>query len=209
MKIDGGAGDDTFTQGAASIASNAAGTRNLSSSVQLFGGDGNDKFGKFTGTSANLLEIDAGAGNDKFSGGLLGSGGDWSAVDVEMGDGDDIVYGFDGFPGQTDRAETIELGSGNDVYFGGSYAATVDVYGGDGNDKIFGPSFVNQDVGGYGNVTLDGGDGDDLIDLGDQNYGNYGYGGAGNDKIIGGISINGQKLFGDEGDDKIWMINPE
>ena len=99
MKIDGGAGDDTFTQGAASIASNAAGTRNLSSSVQLFGGDGNDKFGKFTGTSANLLEIDAGAGNDKFSGGLLGSGGDWSAVDVEMGDGDDIVYGFDGFPG--------------------------------------------------------------------------------------------------------------
>ena len=65
MKIDGGLGNDTITQGAESIAMNAAGTRNLSSTVQLLGGEGNDKIDGFTGTSASTLEIDGGAGNDK------------------------------------------------------------------------------------------------------------------------------------------------
>lgn len=50
---------------------------------------------------------------------------------------------------------------------------------------------------------------DDIIDFGDHNYGHYGYGGDGNDKIIGGIASSAQKLYGDDGDDKIWMINPK
>ena len=37
---------------------------------------------------------------------------------------------------------------------------------------------------------------------------NLAFGGPGNDKIIGGITTD-QYLYGDEGDDKIWVINPE
>ena len=59
-------------------------------------------------------------------------------------------------------------------------------------------------------ITLDGDGDDDIIDFGDHNYGHIGRGGYGNDKIIGGIvGAGGQDLYGEEGDDKIWMINPE
>ena len=37
----------------------------------------------------------------------------------------------------------------------------------------------------------------------------YGHGGTGNDKLIGGLHTNSMDLYGDDGDDKIWAINPE
>ena len=184
MKIDGGLGDDIFTQGAESTATNAGGTRNLSATVQLLGGEGNDKFDRFTGTPSSLLEIDGGAGNDKI---VTGTG--FSAVDITAGDGDDVVHDVD--EELNDGADrTFDLGAGNDTFFGGRDGSTVDVDGGGGNDKIFGPNDVNDGDDDYGLVSLDGGAGDDIIDHGDYNYGDYGYGGAGNDKIIGGLATN-------------------
>ena len=52
-------------------------------------------------------------------------------------------------------------------------------------------------------------DGDDLIDFGDSpDAGNfYGFGQGGNDKIFGGL-VASQQLYGGDGDDKIWAINP-
>ena len=45
--------------------------------------------------------------------------------------------------------------------------------------------------------------------MGDYNYSNYGFGGGGNDKIIGGgLYEDEQRLYGGDGDDKIFMINP-
>ena len=52
MVISGGLGDDIFTQGEESTALNAAGTKNLSDQTTLYGGEGNDKFGLFTGTGS-------------------------------------------------------------------------------------------------------------------------------------------------------------
>ena len=107
-----------------------------------------------------------------------------------------------------DADRTFDLGAGNDTFFGGTDGTTVDVDGGDGNDKIFGPNSIDDDDG-YGNVVLTGYNGDDIIDHGDYNYGDYGYGGDGNDKLIGGLATNTLRLDGEAGDDKIWMINPE
>lgn len=54
-------------------------------------------------------------------------------------------------------------------------------------------------------------DGDDLLDLGDsavsESISNYAFGQGGNDKIFGG-NANSQMLYGGNGDDKIWAVNP-
>ena len=59
-------------------------------------------------------------------------------------------------------------------------------------------------------LTFNKNDGDDLIDVGDNNLRVGVFGQGGNDKIIGGWGT-GQldKLYGGTGDDKIWMVNPE
>lgn len=59
-------------------------------------------------------------------------------------------------------------------------------------------------------MTFNKNDGDDLIDVGDNNLRVGVFGQGGNDKIIGGWGT-GQldKLYGGTGDDKIWMVNPE
>ena len=144
MKIDGGLGNDTIKQGAESAATNAAGTRNLSATVTLVGGEGDDKIDGFTGTSDGVLEIDGGAGNDK-----IVSGTGFSGVDVTAGDGDDVVYDAEvELNGRAERSFT--LGAGDDTFFGGRGGTTVDVDGGDGNDKIFGPNDVNDGANDYG-----------------------------------------------------------
>lgn len=52
-------------------------------------------------------------------------------------------------------------------------------------------------------------DGDDFLDLGDNNYANFASGNGGNDKIIGGGNFEvRQDLYGGDGDDKIYSINP-
>ena len=53
-------------------------------------------------------------------------------------------------------------------------------------------------------------DGDDIIEIGDNNMGVKVYGQGGNDKIIGGFGATQvDKLYGGSGDDKIWMVSPE
>lgn len=144
MKIDGGLGNDTITQGAESMAINAAGTKNLSSTVQLLGGEGNDKIDGFTGTSMSTLEIDGGAGNDKI---VAGTG--FGNSDILAGDGDDVVHDVEEEIND-DADRVFDLGAGNDTFFGGRDGTTVDVDGGEGNDKLFGPNDVNDGVDGYG-----------------------------------------------------------
>ena len=158
----------------------------MSATVQLLGGEGNDKFDRFTGTSTSLLEIDGGAGNDKI---VTGTG--FLASEIRAGDGDDVVHDVDEEM-NPDAERVFDLGAGNDTFFGGRDGTLVDVDGGDGNDKIFGPNSIDDDQedDGYGLVSLFGGAGDDIIDHGDYNYGDYGYGGPGNDKIIGGLANN-------------------
>ena len=53
-------------------------------------------------------------------------------------------------------------------------------------------------------------DGDDIIEVGNNNLSVIVNSGGGNDKIIGGWGL-GQidKLYGNDGDDKIWLVNPE
>ena len=54
-------------------------------------------------------------------------------------------------------------------------------------------------------------DGDDVIEIGDNFGGTYifAFGQGGNDKIIGGVSSTGaEKLYGGDGDDKVWAMNP-
>ena len=179
---------------------NASGTRNLSIQTVLSGGEGDDKFGLFTGTpemGGSSIDIYGGAGNDKISGAV-----GFAVANINGDAGDDIVYDVEEDYGMSMRF--YSLGEGDDVFFGGS-GGQVEVEGGSGNDKIFGPSD------GYGThiVELKGDDGDDIIDHGDGNYGDYGWGGLGNDKIIGGLAYGYGRYYGEEGDDKIWMINPE
>ena len=53
-------------------------------------------------------------------------------------------------------------------------------------------------------------DGDDIIEIGDNNMGVKVYGQGGNDKIIGGFGpAQLEQLYGGSGDDKIWLVNPE
>ena len=111
----------------------------MSATVQLLGGEGNDKFDRFTGTSTSLLEIDGGAGNDKI---VTGTG--FLASEIRAGDGDDVVHDVDEEM-NPDAERVFDLGAGNDTFFGGRDGTLVDVDGGDGNDKIFGPNSIDDD----------------------------------------------------------------
>jgi len=122
--------------------------------------------------------------------------------------------------------------SGDDLIKGGSYGmGALYVVGGYGDDTIFsgadrtgnieiwgdnrafaygeGDAYTTaRDLWKYGRE----GDGDDIIDV-DENDGVtvLVFGQGGNDKIIGSIQGAGaaqEKLYGGDGDDKIWLLNP-
>jgi hypothetical protein len=122
--------------------------------------------------------------------------------------------------------------SGDDLIKGGSYGSgDLYVVGGYGDDTIFsgadrtGNIYIWGDNRAIANGEGDAyaspddlwkygreGDGDDVIDV-EENDGNsiYIYGQGGNDKIIGSIQGAGaaiEKLYGGDGDDKIWLLNP-
>ncbi|MDQ8699757.1 S8 family serine peptidase, partial [Hyphomicrobium sp. LHD-15] len=154
----------------------------LGGDTTIFGTDANDDIRTKDGDDQifgmdGIDTIVAGAGNDYIDG-----GGD---VDLIMaGDGNDIVVGG----GSPERyGDTIYGEDGNDILTGseqpdnGSWrylGARGDViFGGDGDDKIFGLS---------GDDILDGGDGNDII-----------YGGTGADTITGGAGDD--RLYGGSG----------
>jgi len=107
-------------------------------------------------------------------------------VTFNLGDGDDVVYGYAG-------DDTIYAEGGDDIIYGGSGHDTL--YGGDGNDRI---------VGGDGQDAVYGGDGNDTIIVGLGDYAIYG--GSGNDTIHSNYYYN-TNIQGGDGDDL--FINPQ
>lgn len=150
---------------------------------------------------------------------------------VEVGAGNDVLYGeegddlikggagndyLDGGVGD----DTLEGGVGNDTLVGGD--GNDDLYGNDGDDKILfgngddyveggaGNDFIDDIEGavGNGNDTILAGEGDDTVYAGNGNdeiYGNEGkdllFGEDGNDTILGGD--DNDTIYGGNGDDSL------
>ncbi len=196
--IAGGAGDDRLDGG--------AGNDTLS------GGAGDDIL---TGGSGVDL-VQGGAGNDTL---LTSSDGIWSANFACLNSGSPgnpgsgqkvmisgAIRNFDAFDGGTDN-DTLKGGSGNDIIvLDDSYSASPNGYsprfvgierieGGGGNDVVD----LTSSVFAYGNVTLDGGDGNDTLWSSSGN--DLLLGGAGNDSLDGGAGSD--VLQGGAGNDTL------
>ena len=120
-------------------------------------------------------EIVGGADNDTLSG----------------GSGDDRIYGDElstlALSADEPGEEKVEGGNpGNDLIEGG--AGADDIWGGRGNDLIYGGFILAADGVDNGADEIAGNDGDDRL-----------YGSAGDDKLWGGPAAD--RLFGDDGDD--------
>lgn len=200
--LKGGGGNDTITGGAGSDT--------------LSGGDGDDRIasadfsGLDTGTERDV--IDGGAGSDRISigygdsadGGEGGSYGDYlfiSFLGAPKGISFDLSKGTQTIGGGTitgfENLSLVEGSNFDDVLSGadlsGGYTDFTTIRGMGGNDHI---------IGGYYTVSMDGGDGDDTIDIGSAIYTPQIHGGKGNDTINAVIN-NGAAVYGDEGNDKI------
>jgi len=129
-----------------------------------------------------------------------------------------VIYGGDNFVG----SQYLFGGYGDDKLIGGqglfTTAETQEIYGDHGMGAFPDDTQQGKDIAAdssYG-LMIRGlpEDGDDLIDMGDTAAAEYGYGLAfgqgGNDKIFGGLMNSGgnQNLYGGDGDDKIWTLNP-
>lgn len=161
--LDGGAGNDLLFGG--------------SGNDTLLGGDGNDG-------------LDGGIGADLMSGGF---GDDSYTVDnladrvVELaGQGNDRVTASVNFT-LPDNVETLYLADGATIGGGNALdnvlqantAASVNLLGMDGNDRLIGNAGNDRLYGGNGNDTLLGGGGNDVL-----------YGGAGTDQLTGGLGAD-------------------
>ncbi|WP_447983402.1 calcium-binding protein [Nitrospira sp. Nam74] len=197
-RLDGADGNDTINGGAGSDA--------------LIGGSGNDTLDG--GLDADLLQ--GGTGDDRL---YLSIDGVWTSGFVNKNVGS---------PGHVGTAQTVALngknrsfdvfdgGAGSDTLIGtaGDDAIALDdplsvfpgtsmprltgieyIQVGDGNDTVDLTSAVYS----YGDVTLDGGNGDDVL------WANAGndllLGGAGNDNLYGGVGND--QLFGNDGNDTL------
>ncbi|WP_417744446.1 DUF4114 domain-containing protein [Rosistilla oblonga] len=166
--IDGGAGNDVIDGG--------------KGNDTLVGGDGNDKIEGGEGNDhidggAGADTINGGDGNDKIDGGdgndrISGGAGDDV---IEGGAGNDIIDGNEGNDTLTggEGSDTLRGGAGNDV-IDGSDDATRDTLNGDaGDDKIIagkndvanGGAGDDVIVAKAGNVKVNGGAGNDTLDL--------------------------------------------
>jgi Ca2+-binding RTX toxin-like protein len=188
---------------------------NIHSDVErVYGGDGNDSL---TGSAGNNL-LYGGAGWDSLSGG-------WGDDSLSGGDGNDTLVGDDG-------DDTLMGGMGQDLMMGCAGTDRVDysdrfyavyvsldygwndgqytehdlvfpdievVIGGWGNDSIVGTNGDDVLFGGAGNDTLVGLDGNDTLEgsLGNDKV----LGGDGNDDLRGGP--HNDALFGGPGDDRL------
>ncbi|OPY76707.1 MAG: Bifunctional hemolysin/adenylate cyclase precursor [Syntrophorhabdus sp. PtaU1.Bin058] len=145
--------------------------RGLGGDDTIFGSDGDDVIDG----GYNEDRLFGGAGKDTIYGGM---GEDW----LEGGSGDDILYGY---------TPCLIAGMGDEQRFGNDGAilhARDTIFGGDGNDKIYGYYDDDYLVGGTGNDTIYGGSGSDTLD-----------GGTGKDELYGG-SGNDMYYVDDGGD---------
>ncbi len=159
------------------------------------------RFNIDSGLGNDLIEISAGqkagyingnSGNDTIVGSFLndtiiGGAGDDAIYDrggggiIDGGDGNDYIESYGG-------GGTITGGNGNDTIILDAYGTSVETAsGGNGNDLLrgTGPGAHRFD-GDAGNDTLEGGDGDDVLNGGADK--DRLVGGAGNDTLDGGIS---------------------
>ncbi|MEC9345696.1 MAG: hypothetical protein VYB54_05675 [Pseudomonadota bacterium] len=174
--LQGGAGDDTL---------NGRGDDDV-----LFGGDGFDRveFGG-DGSEAVFLEIADGSGVivvDFFGSGAADDQGSTDTVgaDVEQIAFPDLV--LDLAVGTT-GSDTLNLGDGNNLVFGlagfdviNSGAGDDQIRGGNGSDTIFGGGGTDIILGENGDDVLVGGSGDDALS-----------GGAGTDRVVFSGAIDG------------------
>ncbi len=142
-----------------------------------------------TGVRLESTLVDMGAGNDQ----IYGSSGSYAGFaiygsQVITGEGADVIQGNASFAGIIlVGGSYIDTGDGNDVITGsGSYAGIL-LYGnridtGSGNDRVdaltggfLGTGYIDLDLGndtvvGFGEVTLDGGEGRDKLLLAEGDY---------------------------------------
>ena len=116
---------------------------------------------------------------------------------------------------------TPTLGGSDKIYGGDDVTGTQTIAGGTYDDTIWSGSNVSGDIKIFGDndsttpLTEDAtafniNDGDDLIQIGNNNGNVFVYGQGGNDKIIGGFGASQiEKLYGGSGNDKIWMTSPQ
>ena len=163
VTVNAGNGDDTITNwNSNSILNGEGGSdffKNIGENNSIFGGDGDDTVDDYWGTNTKL--VDAGTGNDSIS----------------MGDNstDTTIFGGAG----TDYIEirrgsmniVVDAGADNDTIT--NYSNVTTIIAGDGNDSIYNSGNEVIINGGFGNdtvensyvknVTLNGGEGDDIL----------------------------------------------
>jgi Ca2+-binding RTX toxin-like protein/Tol biopolymer transport system component len=213
--INGGEGDDTILL-----------TNQGVGASFILGGAGNDSiqagdsWGQFNGDAGHDT-INTGSGGGFVLGGadddlLVGnlgqdnlSGGDGHDT-LRGGAGDDWLMGDESGPDATGGDDSIEGGAGNDTVFAGK--GRNQVFGEDGDDQLWSDGEGSLLEGGLGNDrlnltsaggnnTLRGGDGNDSFTGGNVGPGNHVEGGAGDDNIMLGGSAG--LYLGEAGDDSI------
>jgi VCBS repeat-containing protein len=171
-------------------------------SYNLLQGDGDDKLIGGNNTVTNELRADA-HGND------LMYGGDGANTHNYMIGGSDATN--DMYGGNNGATNFIYGGGGNQWIFGG-HDATNNIWGGGGQDKIVGGDHsTNTIYGGTGDDTITGGNnatnliytetGSDIVHGGDHST-NTIYGGPGHNQLFGG-TFSTNTIFGGGGDDTI------
>jgi Ca2+-binding RTX toxin-like protein len=233
FNVQAGAGDDRIESAAANNFINAGeGDDTILLTNQgvgasfILGGAGNDSiqagdtWGQFNGDAGNDT-INTGSGGGFVLGGadddlLVGhlgqdnlSGGDGHDT-LRGGAGDDWLMGDESGPDATGGDDRIEGGAGNDTVFAGK--GRNQIFGEDGDDQLWsdgegsllegglGDDAVNLGSG-AGSSTLRGGEGNDRFSMGSFGSGNRVEGGDGNDNVMGGGSA--AVLLGEAGDDSI------
>jgi Ca2+-binding RTX toxin-like protein len=201
--LTGSSFNDTLTgDGGANVLSGGLGTDSLS------GGGGGDTFqfsNDFTWQNTNALE--RGTGDQVSINGFAGSydsfnGG--TGTDTLNGtSGSDYISANNGATNLIQSVEIINAGGGDDVVdlspTSFTWTDSVTVNGGDGNDVIWSDAGNDKLYGDAGNDTLKAAAGDDSL------YGGSGsdrlYGGAGNDILSGGTGND--SVYGDSGSDML------
>ncbi len=125
-----------------------------------------------------------------------------AAADVITGTlGNDTIYGYDTATGAgADGADSLYGGIGDDIIFGGGNNDTLD--GGYGDDSLYGGAGDDEITDHYGSNLIDGGAGNDILVSRNINGSETLLGGDGDDTIIG-TARNLVIDAGDENDDEI------